>query len=208
MKLISADGFLDLELIQEQESFSLKESDLAYTSLVKDLKSHCTFQDFIIELSITPMGKNNFLLEAFNTGNLNTVCGKCARNFNQEISFSFKEILLFTEKVRVSKNKNATQSYSLNKTKASDKQHHNLGTESDTFVQEITNYKFSIIQWLYENITMAISEQNFVCKKKDCKSVFQNLLKTTNTNYKATTESSKPNTHKILADLLKPLKKH
>lgn len=208
MKLINNDGFLNLELISDQELFSLKESDLIHTPLVKELKNNSSFNNFCIQLKITRVGDNSFTLNALNTGDLKNTCGRCTRDFNNNITIAFEEILLFTKKSARSKKQEVNKKNKQSIKDTPDQQHHNLGSESDTFVQEITDYKFAITQWLYENIIIAISEQSTICKKTDCDHIFQTLLQTTNTNYKSTQNPGKPNTHKIFADLLKPLKKH
>lgn len=208
MQLINNDGFLNLELINDQKSFSLKESDLIHTPLVKELQDNSSFKNFHIQLSIARVGDNSFMLNASNTGDLKNTCGRCIRDFNNNITITFEEILLFTEKSARAKKQEIRNKDNLNNKNTPDQQHHNLGSASDTFVQEITDYKFGITKWLYENIIIAISEQSNICKKTDCDTVFQTLLETTNTNYKSTQDPNKPNTHKIFADLLKPLKKH
>lgn len=208
MQLIKPDGLLNLELIDDQESFSLKEQDLSHTSLVNDLKKNSCFNNFHIQLTIASIGDNSFTLKATTTGILKNTCGRCIRDFSKDITIDFEEILLFTKKSARAKKQEASNKDKLSNKNISDSQHHNLGLESDVFVQEITDYKFGVIQWLYENIIIAINETNNICKKSDCESIFQNLLKTTNTNYKTAQSLDKPNTHKVFADLLKPLKKH
>ncbi|MBE8222109.1 MAG: hypothetical protein HAW60_05210 [Bdellovibrionales bacterium] len=208
MQLINNDGFLNLDLINDQESFDFKENDLAHTPLVKELKDNSSFKNFDIKICITKVGDSSFTLSASNTGDLQNTCGRCIRDFNNNITINFKEILLFTKKSSRSKKQESNNKDKLNDKNLSDKQHYNLGSESDTFVQEITSYKFNITKWLYENIIIAISEKSSICKKTDCDSVFQTLIQNTNTNYKSKQAFNKKGTHKIFADLLKPLKKH
>lgn len=205
MQIINNDGFLNLELITDQEFFSLKEKDLSHTPLIQNLKDNTNYTKLNIELSITSVGDNSFTLNASVTGDLNQTCGRCIREFNNSLITTFEEILLYT--VKSSRARKQEASSSLNTKKKSKSEYQHLDLDSNVFVQEITSYKFPLTQWLYENIVIAINEKQNLCKKTDCEEVFKNLLQSTDIEFKATQSPKQANTHKVFADLLKPLKK-
>lgn len=202
MQLINTDGIINLELITDRESFSFNDNDLAHTPLIENLKKHSDYTNLNVNLSITSIEDNSFILNAKVTGKLIQTCGRCIREFQQQNLANFEEILLY----KIKSSRLRKQEAANKKIANTDYQH--LDLESNTFVQEINSYKFNITQWLYENIIIAIAEEKNLCTKTDCEENFQKLLKTTQTEYNTTKSTNKPNTHKVFADLLKPLKKH